>query len=127
MNIRRLVGLIPHLIVCAMYVPLHNYGVDVYIDIYGGLTSRGIGIGMTPDLMVQYFVLMNGITFLISRLKFKLIFVSLMLTLILYYFLPHYPVRAMAYTLMGGSLTFTAIFFGQLLDRLFFRKKKDEI
>ena len=127
MNIRRLVGLVPHLIVCALYVPLHNYGVDVYIDIYGGLTSRGIGIGMTPDLMVQYFVLMNGVTFFVSRLKFKLAFVSLMLALILYYFLPHYPVRAMAYTLMGGSLTFAAIFFGQLLDRLFFRRKKDEV
>jgi hypothetical protein len=126
MRARRLIGCIPHLIVCALYIPLHNYGVDVYIEIYGGLTSRGIGIGMTPDLMVQYFVVMNAVTFFIPKLKLKVLFVSFMLALILYYFLPHYPVRAMAYTLMGGVLTFAAIFAGQLMDRLFFSKRKVE-
>jgi hypothetical protein len=117
MNVRRLLGLIPHLIVCALYVPLHNYGVDVYIDLYGGLTSRGIGIGMTSELMVQYFILMNSIVFFIPKLKFKLVFLFLMLAIILFYFLPHYPVRAMAYTLMGGSLTMAAVFVGQMIDR----------
>ena len=122
MNARRWIGLVPHLIVCVIYVPLHNYGVDLYIDMYGGLTSRGVGIGMTPDLMVQYFVLMNAITFFIFNIKLKLVFVAFMLALILFYFLPHYPVRAMAYTLMGGILTFSAIFAGQLIDRHFFSK-----
>ncbi|WP_447787466.1 hypothetical protein [Pseudomonas germanica] len=126
MKARRLIGCIPHLIVCALYVPLHNYGVDLYIGVYGGLTSRGIGIGMTPDLMVQYFVVMNAITFFIPKLKLKVLCVSFMLALILYYFLPHYPVRAMAYTLMGGVLTFAAIFAGQLIDRLFFSKREIE-
>lgn len=126
MKARRLMACIPHLIVCVLYIPLHNFGVDLYIDIYGGLTSRGIGIGMTPDLMVQYFIVMNAITFFIPRLKLKVFFVSFMLALILYYFLPHYPVRAMAYTLMGGVLTFAAIFAGRLIDRLFFQKRNVE-
>lgn len=126
MNVRRLVGLLPHLIVCALYVPLHNYGVDVYIDLYGGLTSRGIGIGMTSELMVQYFVVMNAVVFFTPKFKFKLISIFLMLTIILYYFLPHYPVRAMAYTMMGSSLTLAAIFISQLFDRLFFRTRNDE-
>ncbi|QJI43362.1 hypothetical protein HKK52_21190 [Pseudomonas sp. ADAK2] len=117
MKIRRLVGLIPHLIVCALYVPLHNYGVDLYIDLYGGLTSRGIGIGMTSELMVQYFILMNAIVFLIPVFKFKLVFLSFMLVVILFYFMPHYPVRAMAYTLLGGSLTIAAMWVGQVIDR----------
>jgi hypothetical protein len=125
MNVRRLVGLLPHLIVCALYVPLHNYGVDVYIDLYGGLTSRGIGIGMTSELMVQYFVVMNAVVFFTPKLKFKLIFLFLMLAIILYYFLPRYPVRAIAYTMMGSSLTLAAIFISQLFDRLFFRTKND--
>ena len=124
MKARRLIGCIPHLIVCALYIPLHNYGVDVYIDMYGGLTSRGIGIGMTPDLMVQYFVVMNAIAFFVPKLKLKVLSVSLMLGIILYYFLPHYPVRAMAYTSMGGVLTFAAIFAGQLIDRVFFSNRE---
>jgi len=120
---RHVAGLIAHLIVCALYVPLHNYGVDVYISMFGGLTSRGVGIGMTNELMFYFFVLVNGIVFFVPGVKYKLGVVFLMAALILFYFLPRYPVRAMAYSVLGVFLSVAAIGVRIKLEHLFGRLK----
>lgn len=123
MSARHVAGLIAHLIVCALYVPLHNYGVDVYISMFGGLTSRGVGIGMTNELMFYFFVLVNGIVFFVPGVKYKLGVVFLMAALILFYFLPRYPVRAMAYSVLGVFLSVAAIGVRIKLEHLFGRLK----
>jgi len=121
---RHVAGLIAHLIVCVLYVPLHNYGVDVYISMFGGLTSRGVGIGMTNELMFYFFVLVNCIVFFVPRVKYKLGVVLLMAALILFYFLPRYPVRAMAYSVFGAFLSVAAIGVRIKLEQVFARLKK---
>lgn len=120
---RYLAGLIAHFTVCALYIPVHNFGVDIYISMFGGLTSRGVGIGMVNEAMFYFFVLINGVIFCLPSMKCKLAVVVLMGALIVVYFMPRYPVRAMAYSLLGVFFTLVAMDIRMHLERWLLRVK----
>ncbi|MBP5099527.1 hypothetical protein [Pseudomonas protegens] len=119
MNIRHAASVFFYIAIGALYVPLHDYLVDVYLSVYGELTSRGVNIGMTNELMFQLFVLVNLIVLFVRNIRFKLVAVLLMTSLIVFCFLSRYPVRAMAYCVLGGALSIAAIVLRAALERLF--------
>lgn len=122
MNVRSAVSVFFYVAIGVSYVPLHDMLVDIYLSLYGELTSRGVNIGMTNVLMFQLFVLVSLIVFVTRNIKLKFVIVLLMTSLIIFYFLPRHPVRAMAYSAQGGFLSIAAIVLREAVDRWLARK-----
>ncbi|WP_265534737.1 hypothetical protein [Pseudomonas saponiphila] len=122
MNVRSAVSVFFYVAIGVSYVPLHDMLVDIYLSLYGELTSRGVNIGMTNMLMFQLFVLVSLIVLFTRSIKLKFVIVLLMTSLITFYFLPRHPVRAMAYSALGGVLSIAAIVLREAVDRWLARK-----
>ncbi|MFD2885096.1 hypothetical protein ACFS4T_33885 [Pseudomonas lini] len=56
MNSRRVIGLIVHALACVLYIVLNNFAVPIYKQLVGGLTSRGVAIGMGMYLVFLLFL-----------------------------------------------------------------------
>ncbi|WP_024652732.1 hypothetical protein [Pseudomonas syringae] len=117
-------GLIAYLLVVVLYFFVHDYGVDFYKTHMGGFTARGVGVGITAELTFYFFIFVNFIVFWIPRILFKLFVIGLMVGVVLLYFLPENPVRAMAYGALTGSMSIVAIVARLMAERLISRSAK---
>lgn len=105
----RLIGLAVHSLACVLYIVLNNFAVPVYKQLMGGLTSRGVAIGMGMYLVFYFFASLNLVLVFTNRLAIKFGVAIFMMLAILIYLLPQYPVRAMAYCALAGGLTLLAM------------------
>ncbi|MBV7494663.1 hypothetical protein KW837_10335 [Pseudomonas sp. PDM24] len=127
MNSRIVIGFLIHFLACAFYIVMNNYAVPIYKEMVGGLTSRGVAIGMGMYVIFYFFVFCNFIIVFVKKMPVKIGMAVFMVSAILYYMLPQYPVRGMAYSALSGSLTFIAIAMSSLLVRVwtkFFQKRE---
>lgn len=121
MNSQRVMGLVVHGMACIFYIVLNGFAVPAYKALVGGLTSRGVAIGMGMYLVFYFFVFLNFVLVFIHRLAVKFGVAIFMMVSILVYLLPQYPVRAVAYCALAGSLTVFAILLTRALDAAFTR------
>lgn len=109
MNSERIIGLVVHGMACVLYIVMNGYAVPVYKAYAVGLTSRGVAIGMGMYFIFYFFVFLNFVLVFIHRLAIKFGVAIFMMLSILFYMLPQYPVRGMAYCTLAGGLTVSAI------------------
>lgn len=109
MNSERLIALVAHAVACVLYIVINGYAVPIYKALAGDLTSRGVAIGMAMYLIFYFFVFLNTVLIFIRGLAIKCGVVVFMMLSILFYLLPQYPVRAIAYCALAGGLTLFAI------------------
>ncbi|WP_426233626.1 hypothetical protein [Pseudomonas sp. TWP3-2] len=122
----RLIGLAVHALACVLYIVLNNFAVPVYKQLVGGLTSRGVAIGMGMYLIFYFFVFLNLVLVFINRLAIKFGVAIFMMLAILFYMLPQYPVRGMAYCALAGGLTMAAIVLSHLLNAALVRLRREQ-
>ena len=122
MILKIVVGLIIYLLVGVLYFFVHDYGVDFYKTHMGGFTARGVGIGVTAELTFYFFIFINLIVFLVPKLAIKLVLLGAMVGIVLLYFLPENPVRAMAYSGLTSSMSLLALVSRLMADRLISRR-----
>lgn len=121
MNSQRVIGLVVHGMACVLYIVMNNFAVPIYKTMVGGLTSRGVAIGMGMYLVYYFFVFLNLVLVFIPRLAAQFGVAIFMMASILVYLLPRYPVRAMAYCALAGGLTLCAILLTRALNAAFTR------
>jgi hypothetical protein len=110
MPLRKVIaGLSVYLLVGALYVVVHDFAVVFYKAHMGGFTDRGVGIGVTAELTFYFFIVVNAAVFFIPGLSAKLVSIALMVSVILLYFLPDNPVRAMAYSALTSVMSLFAL------------------
>jgi hypothetical protein len=116
MNSQRMIALVIHGMACVLYIVLNGLAVPVYKTLVGGLTSRGVAIGLGMYLVFYFFVFLNIVLVFIHRLAAQFGLAIFMMVSILIYLLPQYPVRAMAYCALAGGLTISAILVTRVLN-----------
>jgi hypothetical protein len=109
MNSRHAIGLAVHSLACVIYIVMNGYAVPAYKQLVGGLTSRGVAIGMAMYLIFYFFVALNLLLVFIQRQAIQFGLVILMMLAIVFYLLPQYPIRGLAYCVLTGGLTLCAI------------------
>lgn len=129
MNNRMVIGFLVHFLAGALYIVMNNYAVPIYKELVGGLTSRGVAIGMGMYVIFYFFVFCNFIIVFVNRMSVKVGIAVFMVLAILYYMLPQYPVRGMAYGALSGGLTFFAIAMSSVLVRAWtkWRVKRESV
>ncbi|VVO90130.1 hypothetical protein [Pseudomonas fluorescens] len=121
MNSRRVIGLAVHALACVIYIVLNGYAVPAYKQLVGGLTSRGVAIGMAMYLIFYFFVSLNLILVFIQRQAIQFGLVIFMMLTILFYLLPQYPIRGLAYCALTGGLAVGAVLLSNALNSLYTR------
>jgi hypothetical protein len=121
MNSRRVIGLAVHALACVIYILMNGYAVAAYKQLVGGLTSRGVAIGMVMYLIFYFFVAVNLILVFMRRQALQFGLVIFMMLAILFYMLPQYPVRGLAYCALTGGLTIAAILLTGAIDKAYAR------
>ncbi|WLG84804.1 hypothetical protein PSH97_27655 [Pseudomonas cucumis] len=121
MIVKVLSGVVVYLLVGVLYFFVHDFGVDFYKEHMGGFTDRGAAIGGTAELTFYFFIFMNFIVFFMPRLSLKILFIVLMLGVVLFYFLPDNPVRAIAYAGLTVCMSILALVARLIVDRWFAR------
>lgn len=121
------VGLLVHFFACIAYVIANYYGVSLYKHFFGGLTSRGVSIGIAMYMVFYFFILVNFVIVFISKRSIKFFVVFGMVLLVFLYLFPQYPVRSVAYSVLTGGLTALAIFAAKALDGKFVRWKSRRV
>ena len=122
MTLKIIAGLVVYLLVGVLYFFVHDYGVAFYKLHSGGFTARGASIGITAELTFYFFILMNMVVFVLPKLAAKIIAIVFMVAVILFYFLPENPVRAMAYSGLTSSMSLLALVARSVVDRLISRR-----
>jgi len=117
MILRVTLGLIIYLLVIALYFIVHDYGVVFYKTHMGGFTARGVAIGGTAELTFYFFIFVNIVVFVMPMLVAKIVPIVLMVAIVLFYFLPENPVRAMAYSGLTFSMSILALVTRLIVDR----------
>ena len=115
-------GAIAYVLVIVLYVFVHDIGVSFYKERMGGFTARGVAIGITAELMFGFFIFINVVVFVLPRMALKFATIALMVAIVLFYFLPENPVRAMAYSMLTGGMSVIALFTRSLVHRLIVRR-----
>ena len=121
MSPRFFLGLVVYIVVGVLYFFVHDYGVALYKTYAGGFTARGVSIGGTAELMFYLFIFVNGVVFFMPTLFSKFVPLVLMVALVLIYFLPEHPIRAMAYSGLMFSMGVLAIVMRSWAERQSFR------
>lgn len=124
MNSRRVIGLAVHALACVVYIVMNGYAVPAYKQLVGGLTSRGVAIGMAMYLIFYFFVSLNLILVFIQRQAIQFGLVIFMMLAILFYLLPQYPIRGLAYCALTGGLTVGAILLSNAIDNAYSRWRR---
>jgi len=123
MPLRKVIaGLSVYLLVGALYVFAHDFAVVFYKAHMGGFTDRGVGIGITAELTFYFFIVVNAAVFFIPGLSAKLVSIALMVSVILLYFLPDNPVRAMAYSALTSVMSLLALSVRWMVERQISRR-----
>jgi hypothetical protein len=119
---RAFMGVGVYLLVGGFYFLLHDYGVAFYKLHMGGFTARGASIGITAELTFYFFILVNMVVFVLPKLAAKIVAIVFMVAVVLFYFLPENPVRAMAYSGLTSSMSLLALVARSIVDRLISRR-----
>lgn len=122
MTLKILAGLVIYLLVGVLYFFVHDYGVAVYKLHMDGFTARGASIGITAELAFYFFILVNTVVFVLPKLAAKIVAIVFMVAVILFYFLPGNPVRAIAYSGLTSSMSLLALVARSIVDRLISRR-----
>jgi hypothetical protein len=122
MTLKILAGLVIYLLVGVIYFFVHDFGVAFYKLHMGEFTARGASIGITAELTFYFFILMNMVVFVLPKLAAKIAAIIFMVAVILFYFLPENPVRAMAYSGLTSSMSLLALVGRSIVDRLISRR-----
>lgn len=122
MNLKNLAGLFIYLLVGVLYFFVHDFGVAFYKLHMGGFTARGVSIGIAAELTFYFFILINLVVFALPKLASKIVVIVFMVAVILFYFLPENPVRAMAYSGLTSSMSLLALVGHSLVDRVISRR-----
>jgi cytochrome b subunit of formate dehydrogenase len=72
--------------------------------------------------MFGFFIFINVVVFVLPRMALKFATIVLMVAIVLFYFLPENPVRAMAYSMLTGGMSVIALFTRSLVHRLIVRR-----
>ncbi|PCR98144.1 hypothetical protein CP336_00550 [Pseudomonas fluorescens] len=104
-----IVGLPVYLLVGALYFFVHDFGVVFYKAHMGGFTDRGVGTGITAELTFYFFIVVNAAVFFMPWHSIKLGLIAVMVGVIMLYFLPDNPVRAMAYSALTSVMSLLAL------------------
>lgn len=110
------VGAVIYLLVGVLYFYVHDIGV-VYYKSHMGLTDRGAAIGGAAELTFYFFTLANFIVFFVPKVLLKLLVIAVMLSVVLFYFLPDNPVRAFAYGGLTTSMSLLALVFRLIIEK----------
>ncbi|MCO8309920.1 hypothetical protein [Pseudomonas mandelii] len=110
------VGFVIYLLVGVLYFYVHDIGV-VYYKSHVGFTDRGAAIGGTAELTFYFFILANFIVFFVPKVLLKLLVIAVMLSVVLFYFLPDNPVRAFAYGGLTTSMSLLALVLRLIIER----------
>ncbi|MBD9546137.1 MULTISPECIES: hypothetical protein [unclassified Pseudomonas] len=122
MTLKVLAGLVIYLLVGVVYFFVHDYGVALYKLHAGGFTARGVSIGITAELTFYFFIFVNMVVFVLPKLAAKIVAIMFMVAVVLFYFLPENPVRAMAYSGLTSSMSLLALVARLIVDRLISRR-----
>lgn len=122
MTLKILAGLVIYLLVGVIYFFVHDYGVAFYKLHMGGFTARGASIGITAELAFYFFILVNMVVFVLPKLSAKIVVIVFMVAVVLFYFLPENPVRAMAYSGLTSSMSLLALVARSIVYRLISRR-----
>lgn len=114
-------GLIIYVLIGVIYFFVHDYSVALYKAYVGGFTSSGVAVGGTAELMFYLFIFVNSIVFFIPRIIRKCVLLVLMVALVMVYFLPEHPIRALAYSGLTFSMSVLALVIRLWVDRQSFR------
>ncbi|WP_426203330.1 hypothetical protein [Pseudomonas sp. TWP3-1] len=123
MPLRKVIGgLIVYLLVGALYVFVHDFGVGFYKAHMGDFMDRGVGIGITAELTFYFFIVVNAAVFFIPGFLAKLVSIALMVGVIMLYFMPDNPVRAMAYSALTSGMSLLALSVRWMVERQISRR-----
>jgi hypothetical protein len=122
MTLKILAGLVIYLLVGVLYFFVHDYGVALYKSHMGGFTARGASIGITAELTFYFFIFVNMVVFALPKLTAKILAIAFMVAVVLFYFLPENPVRAMAYSGLTSSMSLLALIARSTVERLISRR-----
>ncbi|WP_192559321.1 hypothetical protein [Pseudomonas allokribbensis] len=114
--------LLIHSLFCVGYTLLNNFAADWYISTYGSLTSRGVNIRLTSKFLYEFFLVFNWVLALIPVLRVKLVMWAIWVALVLFWMLPHHPLRALLYGIGQGAFTLAAIVVCVGLEAWYMRK-----
>lgn len=101
--------LLLHALACVAFPYLLALGFDLYRQQVGPPLARGVGVGLATMLVFYTFVFFNLLMVAIPRLVIRWALTGLLAVLVLVYFNPHHPVRALGFTAVCLALCAAAI------------------
>jgi len=108
MKIRWITGLAVHALACLLFVFLSWLGFYLYTQLFGGLGSVGIS-GAKAWLLVFYaYAGTNLLLALLPPGRTKPLLCAALGAVVLFYLLPHHPLRAMYFSVLAGGLSWLA-------------------
>lgn len=108
--------LILHVAACVAY-PFLNYCVySLYHEFFGPMVSRGVNVGLAMQLLLFLLVLVNLMIICVQGLGRRIAMVVGMIAVALIYLLPYFPLRAIAFSVVGGGITLVAVLLSQPLQ-----------
>ena len=116
---RWVLPIVVHLFAVAAYVALNGTLVGWYKQYAGGLTSRGVSIGLGMYLVFWFFCAMNLVIALLPRVWGKVQATVFMAAIIGFYLMPDHPLRALFYSALSGGVSLVAIAVNAQLQRYF--------
>lgn len=116
---RWVLPVVVHLFAVAAYVALNGTLVGWYKHYAGGLTSRGVSIGLAMYLVFWFFCAMNLVIALLPRVWGKVQATVFMMAIIGFYLMPDHPLRALFYSALSGGVSLVAIAVNAQLQRYF--------
>lgn len=116
---RWVLPVVVHLFAVATYIALNGTLVGWYKQYAGGLTARGVSIGIAMYLVFWFFAGMNLLIALLPRVWNKVQATVFMVAIIGFYLMPEHPLRALFYTALSGGVSLLAIGVDAQLQRYF--------
>ncbi|AMS15258.1 hypothetical protein PUP66_00375 [Pseudomonas chlororaphis] len=117
MKLKIFAGAVVYFLVGVLYFFVHDFGVAYYKENMGGFTDRGAAIGGTAELTFYFFIFVNFVVFFVPKIYLKILLLVLMLGVVLFYFLPDNPVRAIAYGGLTASMSGLALVARLVVER----------
>lgn len=117
--LRWVLPIVVHLFAVVAYVALNGTLVGWYKQYAGGLTSRGVAVGIAMYMVFWFFAGMNLLIALLPRVWGKVQATVFMAAIIGFYLWPEHPLRALFYSTLSASVTLVAIGANAQLHRHF--------
>lgn len=116
MNVGVISRLALHIAACLAY-PFLNYCVYwLYLRFVGPMVSRGVDVGIAMQLLLFLLVLVNLVMVCVQGVGKRIALAAMMIAVALVYLLPHFPLRAIAFSVVGGGVTLLAVYLSRPLQ-----------